>query len=174
MSVPGKVVQVVRRVFGVNARLVGVDLPGAWDVARLHLAGTGGQKTVVAKWLRSNPQRWRTDPRQMTTEVAGLRFADELAPGMVPKVIAAEVDQDTGGVILLEDLAPRQPLDALIRREGVAATADARPSPEQWVSWPLQVWDATWTLGGASAAARPMIPSGPGCVCSAHPGSNNG
>lgn len=126
MSLPSEVIQVVRRVFGARTEVLDVEFPGPWAVARLHLSGTDGPASVVAKWLRSNPEGWRTDPRQMLTEVVGLRFAEELAPELVPGVVAAEFDAIAGGVVLLEDLSPREPLDDVIRREGVAASADAR------------------------------------------------
>lgn len=127
MSVPAGVVQIVRSAYGDSARIACVDFPGNWQVARLEVARTGGPiTTVAAKWLRSNPQGWRTDPAQMLIEATGLRFVGELAPDLVPEVIAAEFDAISGGVVLLEDLVPREPLDAAIRRLGHAATQACR------------------------------------------------
>lgn len=126
MSLPAEVVRAVRTVYGESARITSVDLPGDWQVARLGVAGASGSVRVAAKWLRSDPTGWRTDPRQMMVEAMALGFVAELAPGLVPAVIAAESDPGSGGVVLLEDLAPREPLDAIIRREGPTPTEDAR------------------------------------------------
>lgn len=126
MPLPALVEEVVRRVFGEHTEVVATELPGDWQVARLRLAGTGGPRSVIAKWLRSNAQGWRTDPVQMAVEVVGLRFAEESAPGLVPQVIGTMWDADTGGVMLLEDLAPRRPLDAIICAHGVSATTAVR------------------------------------------------
>ncbi|MBO0811980.1 MAG: hypothetical protein J2P23_08020 [Microlunatus sp.] len=126
MAVPAEVVRAVRTVYGESAELVGVELPGDWQVGRLRVLTPGGPVRLVAKWLRSNPLGWRTDPRQQAIEAAGLGFVNGLTPGMVPQLIAAELDPRTGGVVLLEDLSPREPLDAIIRRAGVTATERAR------------------------------------------------
>jgi len=126
VSLPAEVLRAVRDTYGCRAEVVSVAWPGDWQVARLDVVHAGGQAAVVAKWLRSDPTGWRTDPRQMLREADGLRFVEELAPGLVPRVIAARWDPRSGGVVLLEDLTPREPLDAIIRRQGADTAAEAR------------------------------------------------
>ncbi|HEY9294245.1 MAG TPA: hypothetical protein VIP98_23430 [Microlunatus sp.] len=123
--VPPGVLEFVRREFGPEVEITGIAKPGSWAVARICLAGGGAPPTVIAKWLRTGSDGWRTDPRQLHTEAVALRFTAELAPDLVPELLAADVDSSSGAV-LLEDLAPREPLDALIRREGSEQTDGAR------------------------------------------------
>lgn len=126
MFLPVEVLRTIRSVYGEDAEITALELPGHWQVARLEVSSPSGIQTVVAKWLRSNPIGWRTDPQQMMIEATGLEFVAGLAPGLVPAVLAAEWDPGSGGVVLLEDLAPREPLDAIIRREGLRPTDEAR------------------------------------------------
>ncbi|GAB3924707.1 hypothetical protein GCM10011575_04080 [Microlunatus endophyticus] len=128
MSLPTDVLRAVRYVYGAAAEVTGVEWPGDWQVARLTVRHAAGRTTLVAKWLRSNAMGWRTDPQQMLAEAEGLRFVAGLAQELVPAVIAANWDPGSGGVVLLEDLAPREPLDAVIRRRGASATEGGRRS----------------------------------------------
>ncbi|WP_327589359.1 aminoglycoside phosphotransferase family protein [Nonomuraea sp. NBC_00507] len=91
-----------------------------WAVARARLDGA---EPVIAKWTR--PHRGadglRTASWRTRTELAVLRFlSDDLGLGLAPRALAADLD---AGLIVLEDLAPRTPLDGLLRADGAAAHA---------------------------------------------------
>lgn len=90
-----------------------------WAVARVLLTGAGAARTVIVKWVRTGPAQARTQPWRLRTELAALQFlSDDLGLALAPRVIAADV---SAGFLVLEDLAPRVPLDHLIRRDGAAA-----------------------------------------------------
>lgn len=93
-----------------------------WAVARVTLRGVTAPRTVVVKWVRSQPGETRTEPWRLRTEVAALRFlSDDLGLALAPRVFAADLD---AGLVVLEDLAPRAALDSLLRRDGAAAHVD--------------------------------------------------
>lgn len=126
MTIPTVVESLVRRTFGSEITIVDSQQPGLWAVARIHLTGGGAPTTVIAKWLRSDSNGFRIDPVQVRTEAVALDFVNELAPGLAPALLASDFTDPAAGVLLLEDLAPRQPLDDLIRRTGAGATTPAR------------------------------------------------
>jgi hypothetical protein len=91
-----------------------------WSVLRCELDGAPG--SVIAKWLRDDPSGFRTDPRQVATELAALEFLASIGFAQAPRPIAADLAAD---LLVLEDLSPCTPLADLIRRDG----ADAARAP---------------------------------------------
>jgi hypothetical protein len=92
---------------------------GPWSVARVQLDGAGTSRTVIVKWVRAGPAQARTEPWRLSAEMAALQFlSGDLGLALAPRVIAAD---RPAGLLVLEDLAPRVPLDQLIRRDGAAA-----------------------------------------------------
>jgi hypothetical protein len=90
-----------------------------WSVARVQLERAGTDRTVIVKWVRAGPAQPRTEPWRLPAELAALQFlSDDLGVALAPRVIAADLP---AGLLVLEDLAPRVPLDQLIRRDGGAA-----------------------------------------------------
>ena len=90
-----------------------------WAVARCWVVqGDGSSRSVIVKWLRDNPQGFRTDLRQLATERAALEFLAEIGWSRAPRLVAAD---HAAGVLVMEDLGPRTPLDARLRAEGLAA-----------------------------------------------------
>ena len=71
----------------------------------------GPPSTVIVKWLREDPRGFRVDPEQQLTEYAALRFLQDLGLLLAPRVLAADLP---ASVLVLEDLAPRVPLLALL------------------------------------------------------------
>lgn len=125
MVVPVGVESLIRRTFSGEARAVSYQHPGDWAVARVQLVGAELESAVL-KWVRSDRNGWRTEPQRLITEVIGLQFVHELAPGLVPQVLGFELNDQDGGIVLLEDLTPRIPLYAAIRDRGAAATTAVR------------------------------------------------
>ena len=82
-----------------------------WTVARCELEGGGAPRTVIVKWLRSNPEGFRVERRQIATEVAALRIVNAVAPDVAPRLIAHHLDRD---LLILEDLAPRRTLHSVL------------------------------------------------------------
>jgi aminoglycoside/choline kinase family phosphotransferase len=92
-----------------------------WAVARVWLrkSAAGLPRSVVVKWIPDGQREARTASWRLRTELAALRFLDEdLGAGLAPGVIAADT---SARFLVLEDLAPRVPLDQLLRRDGAAA-----------------------------------------------------
>lgn len=89
-----------------------------WSVLRAHVSGEPG--TVIVKWLREHPAGFRTDPRQVVTEMAALDFLAGLEPRLAPQVYASDL---AAGLLVLEDLSPRVALDQLLRTGGVPGAA---------------------------------------------------
>jgi hypothetical protein len=81
-----------------------------WSVLRAERA-PGPPSTMIVKWLREDPRGFRVDPEQQLTEYAALRFLDDLGLPLAPRVLAADLP---ASVLVLEDLAPRVPLLALL------------------------------------------------------------
>ncbi|MEV5554561.1 hypothetical protein AB0L44_12950 [Nonomuraea wenchangensis] len=101
-----------------SATVVGWEPVPPWSVARARL-GAGG--SVIAKWTRPHVIQGWDAGRRTRTEVAALRFlADDLDLDLAPRVLAADLD---GGLVVLEDLSPRTPLDGLLRTDGSAPHA---------------------------------------------------
>jgi hypothetical protein len=91
-----------------------------WSVLRAQLA-PGPPSSVIVKWLRDDPRGLRTDPAQQLTEFAALRFASDLGLHLSPRALAADLP---ASVLVLEDLAPRVPLAAILAsRPGDPAAA---------------------------------------------------
>ncbi|MGW2082476.1 hypothetical protein ACWCOW_37155 [Streptomyces sp. NPDC001939] len=92
-----------------------------WAVARVRLQSSAGALpgSVVVKWIPDGQREARTAPWRLRTELAALQFLEEdLRIGLTPRVIAADA---TARFLVLEDLAPRVPLDQLLRRDGAPA-----------------------------------------------------
>jgi hypothetical protein len=81
-----------------------------WSVLRAERV-PGPPATVIVKWLRDDPHGFRTDPAQQLTECAALQFLSDLGLHLGPRVLAAHLP---ASVLVLEDLAPRAPLAALL------------------------------------------------------------
>ncbi len=77
---------------------------------------------MVVKWLRDHPAGLRTDAAQLLTEYAALQFLSDLGLHLAPRILAADLP---ASVLVLEDLAPRAPLAALLASHphGPAAAA---------------------------------------------------
>ncbi|MEU8386303.1 hypothetical protein, partial [Streptosporangium sp. NPDC048865] len=121
--------------FGAPVVLDRVEHLAPWAVLRAYPAGPGNESgtgpgnesgngppaSVIVKWLRSDPSGLRMDARQVVTERAALRFlSEDLGLGLAPRVLA---DDMAASLLVLEDLAPRTPLDRTLRREGAAHAA---------------------------------------------------
>jgi hypothetical protein len=90
-----------------------------WAVARCRVVqGDGSARSVIVKWLRENSQGFRTDLRQLATERAALEFLAAIGWTRAPRLVAADHE---AGVLVMQDLAPRSPLDGRLRVEGLAA-----------------------------------------------------
>lgn len=94
-----------------------------WFVLRCHLAAGSSAvpASVIVKWLREDPNGFRTDPRQLLTERAALEFLDELGLQVAPRLLGCDADTT---ILVLEDLAPRVPLSDLLQALGSGSTAD--------------------------------------------------
>jgi hypothetical protein len=86
-----------------------------WAVVRCRLADS---TTVIVKWQRSDPNDWRTGPERLHTECAALQFLATVDETLAPRLITAEFEPYPA-VVVLEDLAPREPLREIVVREGV-------------------------------------------------------
>ena len=103
--------RLVQGAFGERTSVVDVRQVRPWSVARCHLDGPDGPRTVIAKWLRSNPEGFRVDRRQIVTEAAALRLVGELAPRLAPALLAHDPAHD---LLITEDLAPRRTLHSML------------------------------------------------------------
>jgi hypothetical protein len=109
--------------FGRPVRIERREHLAPWSVMRCALAGDPGlPSSVIVKWLRDDPSNFRVDLRQVATERAALEFLAGIGFAHSPRLIAADHE---AGVLVLEDLAPRQPLDGQIRERGADALAEA-------------------------------------------------
>jgi hypothetical protein len=81
-----------------------------WSVLRAQRV-PGPPSTVIVKWLRDDPRGFRTDPAQQLTECVALQFLSDLGLHLSPRLLAADLP---ASVLVLEDLAPRVPLAALL------------------------------------------------------------
>ncbi len=104
-----------------------VDRVEPWFVLRCHLAADSSDvpNSVIVKWLRDNPNDVRRNPRQLSTEKAALEFLAEVDETLAPRVLAADTpSMDPGsGFLVLEDVAPREPLRAVLLRQGAQRSA---------------------------------------------------
>lgn len=106
--------------YGDEVRVRRIAPIAPFSVARCELTGACPASAVV-KWLRRHPTGFRTDPDQVHTEIASLRFLD--GRSIAPRLLGYDAER---AVVVLEDLAPRQPLDVLTRRDGPAAWVEGR------------------------------------------------
>lgn len=99
--------------------VVGWEPVPPWAVVRARLDGA---ERVIAKWTRPHVDQSRTTAWRVRTELAALRFlSDDLGLDLAPRALAADL---TSEFIVLTDLAPRTPLDRLLRADGAEAHAD--------------------------------------------------
>ncbi|WP_255951854.1 phosphotransferase [Streptomyces odontomachi] len=91
-----------------------------WSVARVWLRGASELPcSVVVKRVSDGERDARTAAWRLRTELAALRFlSEDRGTALGPRVVAAD---PAAGFLVLEDLAPRVPLDQLLRRDGAAA-----------------------------------------------------
>lgn len=90
-----------------------------WSLARVQFRGDCAPPTAIVKWVRSPSASGRAEPWRLRLECAALRYlSDGLQLGFTPRVLAMD---PSGGFAVLEDLAPRVPLDRLLGRDGADA-----------------------------------------------------
>jgi hypothetical protein len=90
-------------------------------MARVQFRGDSAPPTAMVKWVRCSSAPGRNHAWRLHLECAVLRYlADDLGFGFTPRVLASDL---SAGFAVIEDLAPRVPLDGLIRRDGAAAHA---------------------------------------------------
>ena len=106
---PAAIEQLLNDAFG-PAVVAGWCVLEPWSVLRAELV-PGPPSTVIVKWLREDPGGFRSDPAQQLTERAALQFLTDLGLNQSPRVLAADL---SASVLVLEDLAPRAPLAALL------------------------------------------------------------
>lgn len=108
--------------YGTPVRVRATDRLEPWSVLRCHLTAQSPDvpASVVVKWLRDNPDDIRRDPAQLHTEHAALKFVAELDPALAPRLLVADTAlmDPRGGILVLEDLAPREALREILLREG--------------------------------------------------------
>ncbi|WP_406527706.1 hypothetical protein [Streptomyces sp. I8-5] len=94
-----------------------------WAVARVRLRSASAFPcSVVVKWIPDGQREARSAPWRLRNELAALQFlTEDLGIDLAPRVIAADT---TARFVVLEDLAPRVPLDQLLRRDGAEAHGD--------------------------------------------------
>lgn len=114
---------------GVPVGLAGWTRLAPWFVVTAELVDgpPHAPAGVAVKWLRHDANDFRTDPRQMATEVAALSFLADLGLDVAPRLVAHDLG---AGLVVTEDLAPRVPLAAILRR-GAAADHDAHVEDER-------------------------------------------
>jgi hypothetical protein len=111
---PGELVErLLSDVFGAPMTIGRSERIEPWFVVRCTVEDppSGVPVTVIVKSLREHPDNFRTDPAQVATEIAALRFLEGLGLDLAPRVLAAD---DAAGVIVLEDLHPRVPLPGVL------------------------------------------------------------
>ena len=108
--------------YGTPVLVRAVDRLEPWSVLRCRLTARSPDvpASVVVKWLRDNRDDMRTDPAQLLTERAALEFVAELDPALAPRLLAADTAlmDPHGSILVLEDLAPREPLREVLQRDG--------------------------------------------------------
>jgi aminoglycoside/choline kinase family phosphotransferase len=94
-----------------------------WAVARVWLQSAATlPRSVVVKWIPDGQREARAASSRLRAELAALQFlSEDIGIGLAPGVIAADT---AARFLVLEDLAPRVPLDQLLRRDGAAAHGD--------------------------------------------------
>lgn len=102
---------------GTTVRVVHTDHLQPWSVMRCLLAEPlpdGGATTVIVKWVRTEAGNERTQPARLRIERVALEFVATRAPHLVPRVLSGGDD----GLLILDDVAPREPLRELVLRVG--------------------------------------------------------
>ncbi|MCX4392208.1 aminoglycoside phosphotransferase family protein [Streptomyces sp. NBC_00264] len=94
-----------------------------WAVARVRLRSASALPcSVVVKWIPDGQREARSAAWRLRNELAALQFlTEDLGIDLAPRVIAADT---AARFVVLEDLAPRVPLDQLLRRDGAEAHGD--------------------------------------------------
>ena len=82
-----------------------------WTVARCQLDDGRTPHTVIVKWLRSNPERFRVEREQIGREAAALSVVADVVPDLAPALLAHDLDHD---LLVVEDLAPRRTLHSVL------------------------------------------------------------
>lgn len=107
------------RTTGEKVRVLQAAQLQPWSVMRCRLADPlpDGATTVIVKWVRTEVGNERRQPARLRIERVALEFVGSCAPQLVPRVLTAT----DAGLLVLEDLAPREPLRELVLRVGPAA-----------------------------------------------------
>ncbi len=93
-----------------------------WFVFRCRVTGEGWPQTVVVKTRRGAGAGRDGNAQQLPTEQAALEFLDALGWTSSPRLLASDLARE---LLVLEDLAPRTPLSALLEERGSLAARDA-------------------------------------------------
>lgn len=101
----------LQKSFGNDVALMSVHQIRPWTVARCHVEGSRSPRTVIVKWLRSNPEGFRVDRSQIAVEASALELLARIAPGVAPRLIAHDLER---GLLITEDLAPRRTLHSIL------------------------------------------------------------
>lgn len=127
MPASARLETLISAAYGTPVRVRAVDRLKPWFVLRCHLTARapGVPASVVVKWLRDNPDDIRRDPAQLHTEQAALEFVAELDLALAPRLLAADtaLTDPHGRILVLEDLAPREPLREVLLRQGAERSA---------------------------------------------------
>lgn len=155
-------------------RLIGIPVVDVtpiepWAVLRCRLADS---TTAIVKWQRGDTREWRTETERLGTEHLALEFLATVDPSLAPRLITAEFDPHPA-LVVIEDLAPREPLREIILRAGVrtdllrsyvrklarmhAATARKR---RNWPTIATELALRDWNTGARDIAAwgAPLSP----------------
>lgn len=120
---PSRIANLLTRAYETSVHVSRVERIEPWFVARCFLTADLADvpDTVIVKWLRNNPGDVRTDPGQLATERSALEFVTGLDAGLAPRVVAADFARENpgAGVLVMEDLHPREPLRAFLLRYGI-------------------------------------------------------
>lgn len=99
----------------VGAPIVGITHIELWSVLRCCLADS---TTVIVKSQRDGPSGSRSEIERQHTERVALEFLASIDPSLAPQLLATEFEAHPA-VVVLEDLAPREPLREIIVRDGI-------------------------------------------------------
>jgi hypothetical protein len=102
---------------GISVRVGSVEHLHPWSVMRCRLAEPlphDGATSVIVKWVRTDAGNDRTQPARLGVERAALEHVGARTWHLVPRVLGGP---DTG-LLVLEDLSPREPLRAIVLRDG--------------------------------------------------------
>jgi hypothetical protein len=128
-SVPAsaRIEALISAAYDTPVRICAVDRLEPWCVLRCQLIARSPDvpASVVVKWLRDHLDDIRRDPAQLLNEQAALKFVAELDPELAPRLLAADtaLTDPRDRILVLEDLAPREPLRERLLREGPERSA---------------------------------------------------